>query len=217
MDTNTIYCFWTGDNVMNERRHACLKHSMEMSKCNLVLVTKKDLDKYILQEHPLHPAYQYLSETHKADYLRTYFANFHGGGYMDIKRTLGPWTDCFEELRNSDKIMCGYRMTGPDIAYEPHKYFFNDLLGVGAFICKPQTPLTKEWYQDMITLMDEKLEQLKQNPAKYTDDSTWKDSGYPLRWTEMLGEIFFKVSYKYKDRMLYTLPYLNLDLYDYRF
>jgi hypothetical protein len=69
----------------------------------------------------------------------------------------------------------------------------------------------------MLTLLDSKLEQLKENPARYTDDSTWRDSGYPLRWAEMLGEIFHRVSYEYKDKMLYTLPNLNLDLHDYRF
>ena len=53
------------------------------------------LDKYILQEHPLHQSFNYLSETHKADYLRTYFMRFHGGGYSDIKKTSGSWIDSF--------------------------------------------------------------------------------------------------------------------------
>ena len=216
MDTNTIYCFWTGDNHMNEKRQACLKHSMDISKCNLVLVTKSDLDKYILKEHPLHQAYQYLSETQKSDYLRIYFANFHGGGYMDIKRTLGSWIECFEELKNSDKWVCGYRMQGPDIAYEPYKPFWNDIIGVNAFICKPQTPFTKDLYEGMIIMLDSKLEQLKENPAKFTDDSTWKNSGYPMRWTEFI-ENLHKLVYEYREKMLYTLPYLNLDLHDYRF
>jgi len=217
MDTNTIYCFWTGYNPMNEKRLACLKHSIEMSKCNLVLVTKNELDKYILEDHPLHPAYQYLSETHKADYLRTYFANFHGGGYMDVKKILGPWLNGFEELKNNEDMwMCGYRLSGPDVAYVPNIPNWYDLIGVCGYICKPQTALTKEWYQSMITLLDEKLEQLKQNPAKYTDDSTWSNTGYPMRWAEMLGEIFHRVQYEYKDKVLYTLPNLNLDLNDYR-
>ena len=217
MNTNTIYCFWTGDNIMNEKRQRCLEYSKEISKCNIVLVTKQNLEQYILKDHPLHPAYQYLSETHKADYLRTYFANFHGGGYMDIKRTLGSWVECFEDLRNSDdKWMCGYRLKNDDVAYTPNRPNFHHLIGVCGFICKPQTQLTKEWYQDMITVLDEKLEELKKNPAKYTDDSTWKNSGYPLRWAEILGYIFHRVQYEYRDKILYTLPYLNTDLNDYR-
>ena len=64
---------------------------------------------------------------------------------MDIKKTLGSWVDSFDELRNSDKWMCGVRMGGPDIAYLPNKDKWYDLVGVCGFICKPQTPLTKEW------------------------------------------------------------------------
>jgi len=218
MDTNTIYCFWTGDNAMNEKRIRCLNHTIETSKCNVVLVTKKDLDKYILKEHPLHPAYQYLSETHRADYLRTYFANFYGGGYIDIKKTLGSWVECFEQLRNSDEHwICGYREQGPNsICYVPNKPHWNELIGCCAYICKPLTPLTKEWYNDMIKVLDEKLEKLKQNPSIYTNDCTWTDSGYQMGWTEMLGDIFHRVSYNYKNKMLYTLPYVNTDLNDYR-
>ena len=216
METNNIYCFWTGDNILNENRKKCLEYSKEKTMCNLVLVTKNDLDKYILKEHPLHPAYQYLSETHKADYLRTYFANFHGGGYMDVKEALGPWVDCFDELKNSDKWMCGYRMQGPDIAYIPHRDYWYDLVGVGAFICKPHTPLTEEWYSEMLKVLDSRLEELKQKPSRYTNDSTWTDSGYPIRWAELLGEVFHNISYKYKEKMLYTLPYLNCDINSYR-
>jgi hypothetical protein len=215
MDTNTIYCFWTGDNPMNEKRIRCLQHSIETSECNVILVTKHDLYKYVLKDHPLHPAYQYLSETHKADYLRTYFANFHGGGYMDIKRTLGSWNDCFEQLRSSDKWICGYKMHGDGhVAYAPNKPHWDELIGTSAYICKPQTMLTKQWYNDMSTVLESKIEKLKLNPARYTDDSTWRDSGYPIGWTEILGEIFHRVSYDYKDKM--TRPSLNLDLNDYR-
>ena len=39
------------------------------------LITKENIKKYILSDNPLHPAFDYLSETHNADYLRTYFIN----------------------------------------------------------------------------------------------------------------------------------------------
>ena len=214
MDTNTIYLFWTGDNPMNEKRINCLNYSKETSKCNLTLITKDTLHEYILKDHPLHPSYQYLSETHKSDYLRCYFAHFYGGGYMDVKKTLGSWINCFEEMRNSNYLMCGYI---DDHVCEPYAPYWEELIASNAYICKPQSVITKEWYDEMILLMDNKLEQLQKNPAKYTDDSTWRDSGYPMGWTEMLGDIFFKIIYKYKDKLLQTLPKVNLDLNDYRF
>lgn len=217
MDTNTIYCFWTGNNPMSEQRKKCLQDSIEISKCKIVLVTLQNLHEYILNEHPVHPAYHYLSETHKSDYLRTYFANFHGGGYMDVKRTLGPWDCCFEELRNSDKWIYGYAMDGDGhIAYAPNKPHWRDLIGTGAYICKPHTELTKQWYQGMNEVLDAKLEKLKLNPSKYTNDSTWTDSGYPMGWTEILGEVFHRVLYDHKDKIINTLPKLDLNVYDYR-
>ncbi len=217
MNTNTIYLFWTGDNPMNEKRINCLNYSKETSKSNLILITKDTLHEYILKDHPLHPSYQYLSETHKSDYLRCYFAHFYGGGYMDVKKTLGPWDDCFEEMRNSNYLMCGYKHVGDGHVCDPYKPYWDELIATNAFICKPQSVITTEWYNEMILLMDNKLEQLQKNPAKYTDDSTWGDSGYPMAWSEMLGDIFFKITYKYKDKLLQTLPKVNLDLYDYRF
>ena len=87
MNNRNIYVFWTGNNQMSENRNECLKELIKVSKCNVILVKPEMLNKYILDEHPLHPSFNYLSETHKADYLRTYFMRFHGGGYSDIKKT----------------------------------------------------------------------------------------------------------------------------------
>ena len=76
LDNNIIYCFWTGTNLMSDKRKICLQQLRETSKCNVILVIPETLNNYILDEHPLHPSFNYLSETHKADYLRTYFMRF---------------------------------------------------------------------------------------------------------------------------------------------
>uniref|UniRef100_A0A6C0I4I0 Uncharacterized protein n=1 Tax=viral metagenome TaxID=1070528 RepID=A0A6C0I4I0_9ZZZZ len=85
---NIIYCFWTGDNKMSNARIECLNNLRTVSECNVLLITKDNLSNYILNDVPLHPSFNYLSETHKADYLRTYFMNFYGGGYSDIKQDI---------------------------------------------------------------------------------------------------------------------------------
>jgi hypothetical protein len=90
-----IYCFWTGTNIMSQQRRECLEHVKSVTECNVNALFKEDIPKYILPEHPLHPGYEYLSETHKTDYLRTYFMNFYGGGYTDIKRQSGSWRKSF--------------------------------------------------------------------------------------------------------------------------
>jgi hypothetical protein len=203
---NIIYCFWTGDNKMSDARIECLTNLRKVSECNVILITKDNLKDYILNDVPLHPTFKYLSETHKADYLRTYFMNFYGGGYSDIKQTTGSWIKSFNDLKNSDYWICGYKEINGGVAYAPYANKWKELIGNGAYICKKQTPLTQEWYNNMITLLNTKLEKLKINPSTNPQDSSESGSGYPIEWNEMLGRIFHKISYKYKDHLLNTLP-----------
>ena len=199
-----IYTFWTGVNELTPNRLECLKNLREVSECDVILVTPENLDNYILDDHPLHEAYQYLSETHKADYLRTYFMNFHGGGYSDIKKTTGSWLDSFQKLEESDRWIIGYQEIEGGAAIYPH--LWRDMIGNGAYICKAKTLLTEEWYDEMISLLETKLERLKINPSRCPDDRAENGSGYPIEWNEMLGRIFHRLCYKHKEKILNTLP-----------
>lgn len=207
-----IYCFWTGDNELTENRKNCLAQFKETCGCNVILVTTSNLHEYILKDQPLHPAYEYLSETHKADYLRTYFMHFHGGGYTDIKKTTGSWVNAFHELMADDnKWICGYPEVNGGVAYIPLVNQWRELIGNGAYICKPQTPFTTEWYHEMCELLDSKLEKLKMYPSKFPQDqkpsvASLNYQGYPIEWNEMLGRIFHKINYKYKNHVLNRLP-----------
>ena len=199
-----IYCFWTGTNEMSETRKKCLEQLINASECKVILVTPLNLHEYILPDNPLHPAYEFLSEVHKADYLRTYFMNFHGGGYSDIKKTIGSWKSCFADINNSDNYwICGYPEIYGGVAWNGGDWA--ELIGNGAYISKPNTALTNEWYNEMIELLDKKLPLLKLNPAKHPRDHK-EISDYPIEWNEMLGRIFHKVATKYKNHLLRTLP-----------
>jgi hypothetical protein len=207
-----IYCFWTGTNEMSDNRQICLEQLKHTSECEVVLVTRENLQDYILPENPLHPAYEFLSETHKADYLRTYFMNFHGGGYSDIKKTTGSWKQHFADLSNNDTYwLCGYPEVNGGVGW--HGGNWEELVGNAAYISKPNTPLTNEWYNEMIALLDTKLPELKVNPSNHPQDCRER-SNYPIEWNEMLGRIFHKVATKYKNHLLRTLP--TLILYNYR-
>ena len=201
-----IYTWWTGKNEMSNDRKNCLEALKATSECEVILITADTLPNYLKAEHPLHDSYQYLSETQKGDYLKAYFMNFYGGGYSDIKKTTGSWKSSFDTLTKSDKWICGYAEIDGGVAYEPLKDKWKELIGNGAYICKPNTPLTNEWYNDMIKLLDGKLEKLKSNPAKFPQDSAEKGTGYPIEWNEMNGRIFHRVVYKYKDHIMNTLP-----------
>jgi FkbM family methyltransferase len=201
-----VYSFWTGSNEMSDSRKRSINQMKEIVGVQFVLVTKDMIPNYILKDHPLHEAYQYLSDTHKSDYLRTYFMHFYGGGYSDIKLQTGSWLPAFEQLAKSDQWMCGFKEIPGGIAYPPYEDKWPIMIGCSAFICKPQTPLTTEWYTTMLKMLDEKLELLKLHPAVSPSDHCDSGSGYPLTTGGVTGYVLHKVSYNYLDHILRTLP-----------
>lgn len=203
-----IYTFWTDTNPMSENRKQCLQQLYDTTGCQVKLITPETLGQYILPEFPLHPAYPYLSQTHKADYLRTYFMHFYGGGYTDMKRTEGCWESAFTDiLQHVDYIANGYREPTPEcIAYDPYKPYYKDLIGNCSYIIRPNTEFTREWYSSMLQVLDRHLPELQTHPARHPRDKKEEGTGYPIEWNEMLGRIFHRLLYSYKDRLLYSLP-----------
>jgi hypothetical protein len=64
-------------------------------------------------------------------------------------------------------------------------------------------------------LLDVKLDKLKENGASSpTDCSEISGGRYPIGWCELLGRIFHHVCYKYKEKLLNTLP--QPVFYDYK-
>lgn len=193
-----IYTFWTGNNEMSLDRKNAFVGLAKNSHCPVLLITPDNLHQYT--NFPIHESFKYLSETHKADYLRTHFMHFHGGGYSDIKNTSGSWLDCFEELEKSDKWICGYpELDGYGVLN------WENQIGVCSFICKKLSPLTEEWYSSMIQILDNKLNLLKKHPASFPQD-TADQSNYPLAWDEILASIFHKVSGRHLNMLMRSLP-----------
>ena len=212
----TIYTFWTGTNPMSHNRINCLAQLRQVSEANVLLIDVNNFQDYILQIEPLHPAFPYLSETHKADYLRCYFMHFYGGGYTDIKYTTGSWTQAFEEMSTplNNKTICGYKEIGPHGVPVPElRDQWELLIGGGCYICKPNTNFTKKWYNRMLTILDRKLDLLKANPSKYPQDCSEDGTGYPLAWQEILGKIFHQVCYEERDKVSQSLPILLFHSY----
>jgi hypothetical protein len=230
---SVIYMFWTGNNEMSEARKNCLKTFVQNCGCNTVLVTSDNLKDYIIPEYPLHPAFQYLSYTHKADYLRCYFMHFYGGGYSDIKATEFDWSPYFNILNNKTVIGVGYREVPGGVAttaknYNDIKDKHHDMIGNGSYIFRANTDFTKEWYDTMISVMDHYADNLRQNPAQHPQDYFDRPSDnyffrklkinkskYPLLWTELLGGIFHPLVYKYRNQIDKSLPPINTTT-DYR-
>jgi FkbM family methyltransferase len=202
VEPRTIFCLWTGTNPMSDTRRQCLSTIK-----NVRLITHENLNDYILSSEPLHPAYKYLSETHKADYLRTYLMNFYGGGYADIKTQTGEWDIGFEKMQSGEYIACGYRESCPaDIAHPDYTQFWNELIGNGAYIMAPYTEFTKAWYKCMLDYLDSIYPRLVQHPARNPQDCLERGGGYPIGWNHMLGRIFHPLVYRYRAQITYDLP-----------
>lgn len=209
-----IFCLWTGDELMSENRLAALWSVFANTGCPVAFLTKRTIDAWVLPEHPLHPAWPHLSSTHKSDYLRCYLMHHFGGGYTDIKRTTRPWGGFFDRLASSDKTALGYRelahgiphLNGPlgDTVRAAH----GELIGLCAFILKRRSPLTSAWLARVEAILDEKLDELRLHPACHPLDRngiTLPDgtpSPYPLRWAEILGEVFHPLIYDLRADLL---------------
>lgn len=202
-----IYCFWTGNNPMSVTRAKCLESMYKNMEIEIVLITPENLEHYILPNAPLHPAYTFLSNVHKSDYLRTYFMHHYGGGYADIKLHKNSWKPFFDKINSSGKNIygIGYGELSSGGVVQLKGKIGNDLrsnyryiLGNGAYIMKPRTPFTEEWINELHARLDRKIKQLQKHPGNIMGDNP----NYPLGWTEILGAVFHPLTLKYHNFFL---------------
>jgi hypothetical protein len=226
LENNIIFTFWTGKNAMSDERKSGLASIEKNTRCTVKLVTPRNLDEFILDDHPIHPAYKYLSVTQRSDYLRGYFMHHWGGGYADIKQIDDRWDIHFESLRNSpDFYATGYVEADPrDVApFAENKRLLmenhDQLIGNCAFVFKPDTEFTLAWYSAQSRLLDENFTLLKKHPARFATDCfdapsenrllrryNLGRSRYPIRWTGLQGDLFHPLCYDYRDRISKDLP-----------
>lgn len=212
--SRTLFCLWTGDEVMSNNRLQAIWSIFSNTGCSVAFVNRNTLAEWVNPEHPLHPAFPYLSSTHKADYLRCYLMHHYGGGYTDIKLTTKKWGGFFDEIERSEMWALGYTELPHGIPHVEGAFgdllrkSHADLIGLCAFIFKKNTRLTSTWLAQTERLLDAKLPLLKQFPAQHPLDQsgvilpTGEPSCYPLRWAEMLGEIFHPLVYEYREKLL---------------
>lgn len=245
-----IYCFWTGDNPLTENRKKGIKALEENAGVPVKLITPENLSHYIKPEFPFHKGYELLSFVHRSDYLRCYFMHHYGGGYADIKPFNNSWKPAFEILNNKqDKYIIGYPellyggltpvkhnfladksiYKNYELKLDSEEKVFKDLtkhtpllVGTCSFICKPNTSLTKEWYEELHKRMDDVYDIL----YRYTEnidskehiiynDEDYPDKGYPIPYFHLLGQIIHPLMLKYHKHILQYKKLLPV-LKDYR-
>jgi hypothetical protein len=192
---------------MSSQRIQALWSIYNNTRCPVVYINHQSLRDWEKPESPYHPAFEYLSDTHKSDYIRCYLMHHYGGGWADIKHTSADWRPQFAKLRSSNALALGYQEIADGIPHikgplgDELRANYRQNIGLCAFIFKRNSVITKEWYDALINKLNERLPELKQHPANHTQDqlntilSNGTRSRYPLRWAELLGEIFHPLVY----------------------
>lgn len=210
-----IYQFWTGENKMSPNRQRAFEQSKDNLGVPVKLLYKQDIEKAVLPQHPLHPVYPYLSHVHKSDYLRSYFMNFYGGGYADIKYFSkdNNWKESLDKINQNEQLdIIGTKQV---ISYPYHydvrcntipkytsrnyidifKFSASDvykMLGNSYFIVRPHSRFSEQWYKRVNLHCDQIFDIVSKHPAILQDNNQDKTfyTEYPLRWQELQRQIF---------------------------
>jgi hypothetical protein len=202
-------------------------------------LTDDDVNRWVVTSEPLHPAWQYLSSIHRADYLRTYLMHHHGGGYADVKPTVSSWVPIFDLLDQGDLLGAGYEEVGPHgvarlgVDFSGSRYRrtlsanywrlrwlrrnYRKLLGNCAYVFFPGTDFTSAWFRELHRRLDVLLPALEAHPARGPRDKPGEmidgsRSRYPVPWSHILGDIFHPLTYRYRRRLSRDLPAPSVDV-----
>jgi hypothetical protein len=137
--------------------------------------------------------------------------HFYGGAYCDIKELRSSWKSSIKEFNDDENCwIMGYKEVGPhgcaNIRNNPDlstklKQNWECLIGNGAYLCKPKTPLTFDWYNKLLDKMNENIDNLKKFPSTHSRQVYSVAYPYPFMWTEILGQIFHPLLLNYKERV----------------
>lgn len=210
-----IFSCWTGANRMSSQRRSAFESLRRNSGIENVHITRATLARWIDPSLPLHSLFCNLSAVHQSDYLRCYLLHLHGGGYSDIKPTQKCWVPFFDALESSVCLGAGYTEIGPQGVApvggeleETLKANFDKLIGCCAMLFRPGSTFTTRWFQRLTEVMDSKAAELSRYPARHPFDrrgvryANGKISKYPIKWTELMGDIFHPLVYEYRHRLL---------------
>jgi hypothetical protein len=170
---------WTGENRMPAYLELCLEtvRKYNAKDFEIILITPDNLTHYLTD---IHPAYQYLSYVHRADYIRCEILHQRGGIYLDMD------TICFRNLQRwYDKIQ-DYDI----VNYDGRPW--GEIFGISVFgPTRRHSVLTRAWSEEMRKHLDKRLSDLI-SFRKMTPDPA-KDC---LQWAEILHDILVPVAKK---------------------
>lgn len=214
-----VFAIWSGDNPLSAARERNVELLRQRLEVELVLVTPANLDQWLVEGFPLHPAYEALSLVHRSDYLRGYLMHHHGGGYVDIKEPLHSWAASFEEMSAVPECwVTSYPTTDANWVAKLRGPIGRDILvrhtrmfGKGSLLMRSHTPLTAEWVAEM----DRRLDGLTNLLVREGPQDPFGGSGYPVSWNDLLARVLDPLTLKYLDHVRHDSRLL-LRFEDYR-
>ena len=201
---NNIYYFWIKSIEMHQMDIKYIENLKEITKCNIIVITNNNLKDYVLKDYPIHEAYEYLSDFHKLNYLKTYFMHLYGGGFFTNGAINDSWMEAFNDFNVNKKILInGYsESSSHDISVIELKKYYKLLVGNNAYIVRSGSEFTKMCFDLVNKLLSSKLELLRLYKQKEDND----ENNYPIEHNEMLGSIFHMVQMEFITGIAYTVP-----------
>lgn len=231
-----VFAVWIGGDMPSVRMQSL--ETFGRIGYPIELVEEQDVAKWLVAGHPLHRSWHHLSAIHKADYLRAYLMHHHGGGYSDIKPVLEPWSRAFSTFADSRVWAAGYREWRWGVAtaglesnrrWSPLEWRWwrwrvlqlssARLIGNGAYIMRPRTPLTTRWISTVEQRLDGLADALAANPARLPKEVAgmmYQDftSRYPVPWAHLHGDILHPLCFRYQRHLVRALPRPCLENYE---
>lgn len=205
----SLVMFWFGDAAMPETRRLGAESIRRLNPgLEVRLLTAAEIAELEVPGFPFHSALPYLALTHQTDYLRCYLMHMHGGGYVDVKTIHHSWEPAFDRLAQApEKWALGYRELShstatalPGAIQDDLRRNFFRVIGNGAYIMRPRTPLTAEWFAEVHSRLDKFEEAVREHPGGVYGGE--EDDGYPVPKHALLGDILGPLALKYHERLI---------------
>lgn len=214
-----VFCFWTGTNEMPPNRVRNLERMRATIGLPVELVTPGNVHAWVLDEWPLHPAYEFLSLVHRSDYLRAYFLHHHGGAYCDLKEPTPGWDRVLAEVQHDSDVWyvgAPHRSSGhvarlPGALGSDLRLWHERVPGNGACLCRSRTPFTLEWLTEVERRLDYYLPQLREFPGGERGQVV----GYPISWNRLLNQVHHPLALKHHEHVR-TDRRIDVSSVDYR-
>lgn len=211
--TNTVWLLWMGGEITATRQKSIDKWRRKATSVQLVDLS----DVHDLADtagFTIHPCFKYLSANHKSDYLRSHLMLTVGGLYSDVKSPPRMIQRSLRKFLQSPSFFAGHpELDIGGISPQSPVYVRENwrlLAGNTHFAFKPGTDFAAEWVHRVELKMDEHGSSLANwgqiNPGRGPVDNDSKFDDYPIRWSELQGELFHKLQFDFDFPATLSLP-----------